>query len=97
MAKITLHKPLAADLLDGAEAFAKFIYGKADQRTVRRVYHELEQGYWPHTKFGKGKRGGRIIGRKSLVAARLSKSDGAGQESDHNADYEQAAEYGEAA
>lgn len=71
MIKLTKPKPaLADDLLDGAKAFAAYIYGKTDQRTVRRVFHELSQGYWPATKVGS-----RYVGRKSLVTARLSQID----------------------
>jgi hypothetical protein len=62
--------PLSEDLLDGAKAFAQFVYGKTDQRTMRRVFHELSKGYLPATKIG-----ARYVGRKSLVTARLSQID----------------------
>jgi hypothetical protein len=70
---IKLRKPpatLADDILDGAKAFAQFVYGKTDQRTMRRMFHELSQGYWPATKVG-----ARYVGRKTLVTARLSQID----------------------
>jgi hypothetical protein len=66
-------KPLHSDLLDGAKAFAQFVYGKTDQRTMRRMFHELSKGYLPATKVG-----ARYVGRKSLVTARLSQVDAAG-------------------
>jgi hypothetical protein len=72
MIKLTKPKPttLADDFLDGAKAFAEFVFGKTDQQTMRRVFHMLANGHLPATKLGS-----RYVGRKSLVAARLSEID----------------------
>jgi len=71
MIKLT-KKPatLADDLLHGAEAFAEFVFGKADKPTLRKVYYLLSKGELPATKVGN-----LYIGRKSLVTARLSQID----------------------
>ncbi len=52
---------LAEDLLDGANAYAKFIGW-----SPRRVYYALEKGLLPGGKFGD-----RWLGSKRVVAARI--------------------------
>jgi hypothetical protein len=74
MIKLTKPKPatIADDLLDGAKAFAQFVFGKTDQQTMRRTFYMLEKGQLPATKLG-----ARYVGRKSLVTARVSEADAA--------------------
>jgi hypothetical protein len=55
---------LAADLLRGAKAIAKHVYGKTDGHTQRRVYHKHQTGDWPIWKDGSD-----LISRKSLLDA----------------------------
>jgi hypothetical protein len=64
---------LTEDLLAGAGAIAKFVYGKNDKRTRRKVYYKYERKElaasegrageeWPLWKDGQ-----EIISRKSLL------------------------------
>jgi hypothetical protein len=58
---------LADDLLVGAEAIARFVYGAADPVAIRRVYHAGAAGHLPVFKLGR------------LLAARKSKLLGLGE------------------
>ncbi len=45
--------PADAELLDGGEQIAQFLFGASDQRRRRRVYHLAEREDFPGFKIGK--------------------------------------------
>jgi hypothetical protein len=53
---------LTDDLLAGAGAIAKYVYGKNDKVTRRKVYYKFERKEWPLWKDGQ-----EITSRKSLL------------------------------
>jgi hypothetical protein len=55
---------LVADRLDGCAEIARYVYGRDDARTVKRVYHEVRNGWIPA-----GRKGGRLIASKSRIKA----------------------------
>jgi hypothetical protein len=56
---------LANELLEGAGQIAKFMYGRDDQRTRRRVFYLLETGEIPGRKMG-----GKWISKKTAIRER---------------------------
>jgi hypothetical protein len=53
---------LTDDLLAGAGAIAKYVYGKNDKKHRRKVYYKFERQEWPLWKDGQ-----EITSRKSLL------------------------------
>jgi hypothetical protein len=53
---------LTEDLLPGAGAIAKYVYGKNDKVHRRKVYYKFERQEWPLWKDGQ-----EITSRKSLL------------------------------
>jgi hypothetical protein len=58
------HQELAGDLLWGAEAIALDLFGKADEASVRRVYHLHANKRLPTWRDYKN---GPILSRRSLL------------------------------
>ena len=64
---MTTEDTLANDLLYGADAIARYMFGDDARKYRRRVYYLVSQGYLPVTRLGD-----EIIGRKSEIERRLS-------------------------
>jgi hypothetical protein len=64
-------RDVAADLLEGADAIAEFLYGRNDPRARRRVFYLLEQGELPGRKMG-----GKWISSKRAIRERTYVSPG---------------------
>jgi hypothetical protein len=63
---------LADDILYGASAIAKFLFGDPGQRS--RVYHLCAEGRLPHFRLGTSRRG-RIYARRSSLRAWVEQQD----------------------
>lgn len=50
------------DVLDGADAIAEFVFGKADTKNRRRIYHAAEKQALPIFRIG-----ARICARRSTL------------------------------
>jgi hypothetical protein len=61
-------RPLADDLIEGADALAEFIYGHRKER--RKVYHLAEKGDLPLFRLG-----AKICGRKSAILKWISEQE----------------------
>jgi hypothetical protein len=55
---------LADDRLDGAAEIALFVYGKADKRAIKRIYHAIAVGVIPARRVG-----GRLLASKAKIRA----------------------------
>jgi hypothetical protein len=59
--------PLTDDLLAGAGAIAKYVYGKNDKKHRRKVYYKYEQVEQEECEWPLWKDGQEITSRKSLL------------------------------
>jgi hypothetical protein len=67
---------LSDDLLEGAPAIARFIFGKDDQPACRKVYH-LADGDRSGLPFFR--MGNKLFARKSAIMQKIAEKEAAGQ------------------
>lgn len=65
--------PLAEDLMTGAEAIAKFMFGDATETNKRRVYHASDKLGLPIFRIG-----ATICARRSTIMAWIARQEGGG-------------------
>jgi len=64
---------IASDLIVGAAAIARFIYGSDDERFQRRVYYLVTRCKWPLPHF---RLGNQIAARRSTILAWIEEQEG---------------------